>query len=260
MTGIQKEQLIIFSLFLMADGEKTSEEEEKFGSVCKEMGIGKKDRKEIERCCQEALYLDESDDNSAQIRQLIKALDSGKNPFSSSDSPLLSSYKLDDLKRDKKEQLITLWNLLNFAYSDKDYSAPERKIINFLCELWDVDKSAFNELNDSAETLFSLYSQKAWIDANRTDAVYGNSNGFLSSHSAGEFAKGSEKVSTISADGAKVSDTEDAQAGKKADAPTYNKARYVTSRNEIFPIREEETEKDIHRVIESIKIVIEENS
>lgn len=171
MTEIQKEQIAIFSLFLWADGRKSSKEHGKLEKICNEMGIKKKEWEEIAADCQNALYLDESDDNSAQIRQLIKTMDSGKDPFNPSETTYFSYSDYGNIKNDKKEQLITLWNLLNLAYSDEEYSLPEKKIVSFLCDLWEVDQSLFNEISDCAETLISLYNQKAWCEANITDGA-----------------------------------------------------------------------------------------
>lgn len=244
MTGIQKEQIAIFCLFLWADGRKSAQEHEKLEKICKEMGVKKAEWEEIAVNCQNALYLDESNDNSAQIRQLIKTMNSGKNPFDPSDTPYLSYLGYGNLKDDKKEQLITLWNLLNLAYSDEEYSVPEKKIVHFLCDLWGVDKSLFNEISDCVETLVSLYNQKAWCEANITDgAVWGKRNPIT----------GISKIDSV------TGEVKTGEEEKKDDKEEPRLVMRITMADKHdFYKHAEEINRDIQRVIESVKLTINE--
>ncbi len=155
MYGVRKQQLKILNLFLLADGIKSATGIEKMNAIYDAMNVEQLDREEIERYCSNALYYDGSKDNSAQIIQIMKSI--------LEEDKLTPLLFLDNLNANKPVQVETIWNLLNLGYSDKEYSEPEKKIINFLCDYWKVDKKIFKELEDSVETLASLFAQKDWV-------------------------------------------------------------------------------------------------
>lgn len=173
MYGIKEEQLKIFNLFLMADGKITTQEKVKLDAIYDAMNVEKKDRDEIEAYCSNALYDDESDDNSSQIIQIIKNLLGDK---TSNDLLFMRSLN-EKLNYNKSEQINTIWNLINLGYSDNDYSVPEIKLVKFLCDFWSIDNKTIKELEDSAETLVALYSQKEWIKT--TNKSYDEINRFI---------------------------------------------------------------------------------
>ena len=173
MYGVKEEQLKIFNLFLMADGKITTQEKAKLDAIYNAMKIEKEDREQIEAYCTDALYADGANDNSSQIIQIIKALLGEKE----SNTYLFMSFFREKLNYNKSEQINTIWNLINLGYSDNDYSAPEKKIVKFLCTFWSIDKKVIKELEDSAETLVALYSQKEWIKT--TNKSYDEINRFI---------------------------------------------------------------------------------
>lgn len=167
MCSKQEQQLKIFYLFLVADGSRTDEEIGKMNMIYEKMKIDKEDREKIEKFCDDALYSDDSSDNSAQIIQIIKSIlgnnldhqGIGGSPF---------AFRLGtDLNHDKSAQVSTIWNLINLGYSDKDYSKSENKIVKFLSDFWGVDETIICEFKDSSETLVSLYKQEEWIKSTK---------------------------------------------------------------------------------------------
>ena len=167
MCSKQEQQLKIFYLFLVADGRRTDEEIGKMNMIYEKMKIDKEDREKIEKFCDDALYSDESSDNSAHIIQIIKSI-LGNNLDHQGIGGIPFAFRLGtDLNHDKSAQVSTVWNLINLGYSDKDYSTSENKIVKFLSDFWDVDETVICEFKDSAETLVSLYKQEEWIKSTK---------------------------------------------------------------------------------------------
>lgn len=159
MDRCTEEQIKIFCLFLLADGERTSDEGKKLTSICRKMKVEASTRKEMERSCREMLDFTDKKDNSDGIIQAIDRLLQG-------DSLFLWGRGLDD---NKEKQISTIWNLMNLGYADHEYSPPEQKIVSFLCRRWNVDAAIMEELQNSADTLLSLYKQKEWVETTITD-------------------------------------------------------------------------------------------
>lgn len=152
MDKVKEEQLKIFNLFLMADGRIAAGEKEKLNAIYDAMKVEQREREKIEKDCEEVLYealhVDGTDDNAEHIIRIIKK------PY---------SFFHIGLDEKRSEQVNTIWNLINLGYSDNNYSVPEKKIVDALSEFWLIDKKVVEELEDSAETLVTLYSQREWI-------------------------------------------------------------------------------------------------
>lgn len=61
------------------------------------------------------------------------------------------------------EQAFVIWTLINLGYSDSEYSLTEKRIVDYLADLFELDKVLFMSMIDTAETVMSLIKQRKWI-------------------------------------------------------------------------------------------------
>ena len=150
MRKIEEEQLKLFYYFMMADGECTSEERDRFAQICGEMKVQPEDMSRIVRECE--LAVDTSGKNcAARVKAVIQEL------LKDDDS------KQCYLTRDRRRQIYGTWNLINLGYADREYSGAERSLIKFLADLWKIDGKLLAEMLDVAETLLELTREREWI-------------------------------------------------------------------------------------------------
>jgi Fe-S-cluster-containing hydrogenase component 2 len=69
----------------------------------------------------------------------------------------------DKLFKGKKSQLENLWIIVCLALYDGNYSADEQKILNMLIQKWNIDKSVFLEMEDTALTLYEMDNYRNWL-------------------------------------------------------------------------------------------------
>lgn len=143
----KKVQLKIYYLFMLADGNCSSDERAKFSSICKAMDVDSDDENEVIDFCKNAVHIS-SKDNSAQIIREISKLLVEEGGF---------------LNKDKSKQVEITWNLINLGYADIEYSEAEKKVVSFLTEYWEVDPLTLSDLNDTADTILALTRQKEWV-------------------------------------------------------------------------------------------------
>lgn len=148
-----RQAVTLFYLFEMADGKITSDEKNKLNSICKKMEISADERKAIKAEITNIIDFESDSDNSDRVIQAIQTFLDEKSLV----------FLFGSLDKNKEKQVITLWNLINLGYSDKDFSEPEKKVVRYLIERWDVSNVIIQELKDSADTLGLLYEQKEWI-------------------------------------------------------------------------------------------------
>lgn len=148
-----RQAVTLFYLFEMADGKITSDEKKKLNSICKKMEISADERKAIKAEITNIIDFESDSDNSDRVIQAIQTFLDEKSLV----------FLFGSLDKNKEKQVITLWNLINLGYSDKDFSEPEKKVVRYLIERWDVSNVIIQELKDSADTLGLLYEQKEWI-------------------------------------------------------------------------------------------------
>lgn len=137
-------KLKIYYLFMLADGRCSAEENDKFDSICRAMKVDDKNKQEVIDYCNKVMMVF-SDDNSTIITVEISKLLSSGNPFS------------------KSEEAEILWNLINLAYSDGEYSEPEKIVVAFLVNCWAIDATTFSDFIDTAETMLALEKEKQWL-------------------------------------------------------------------------------------------------
>jgi uncharacterized tellurite resistance protein B-like protein len=146
-------QLKIYYLYMMADGQCTEDENDKFMSICESMDTEETATKEIISFCQEVVHSTGSDNSSKVIHEITKLLDDQGSGF----------FLFGSINRDKKTQAKVIWTLINLGYSDDRYSEPEQKVISFLVDYWKMDNTVLSDMTDTAETILALTKQKEWI-------------------------------------------------------------------------------------------------
>lgn len=142
----QKEEAMLYYLYMMSDGEASYSEKKIFNHICKELG------------------LDEADKQSA----ILRCKEIAKDPEVASDA--IMSEKLDEQVgqgwfglKDASTLARIIWNLVNLGYADTYYSEEEKKIVNHLLEKWKVNNEVYQEMVDTADTMLALTKQKEWV-------------------------------------------------------------------------------------------------
>lgn len=138
-------KLKFYYLFMLADGRCSAGENDKFDKICQTMKADDKDKQEVIDYCNKAISVF-SDDNSAMVTAEI--------------SNLLSAYGSFLEKSDKAE---VIWNLINLAYADGEYSEPEKRVVTFLLNCWKIDSVVFADFIDTVQTILALENEKQWL-------------------------------------------------------------------------------------------------
>lgn len=149
----KNEQAKLYYMYMMADGEVSSEEKKLFSSICKEL--------EIENTVKESIIEDCNkiwSDNHLSCIDLIKKNVEEDNYFYYGDILNLNLRTYDS------EKASVLWNLINLGYADKCFTCDEKEVVDFLREYWEIEKSLYQEMIDVAETILSLEKHKKWVN------------------------------------------------------------------------------------------------
>lgn len=152
-------QAKLYYLYMMSDGEVSSEEKILFTSICKQLNISTDEKKFIIKECENI----ESDKKSTALSVLKK---NSKNELFMGDSYLPINSFLNASNKDKGS---IFWNLINLGYKDGSFSEEEKKIVEFLRKYLEFDKSIITEMLDTAETMISLTKHMEWVENNITD-------------------------------------------------------------------------------------------
>ena len=143
----EEDALKIAYLMMQADRFVTSDEEDKFMSICADLNVEKEKTTEIVSYCDSVTsgigdedYMDAIRDG---IRDLIKDRVGKKN--GTVNGKLL------------------IWDLLAIAYSDGEYSKEEEKIIRQTSTLVGIDKSVLPEFISSIHTIMAIDKEVAWL-------------------------------------------------------------------------------------------------
>lgn len=155
------EELKVLYLFLFADGKKSPEETTMFGDICKKYEIDKEKKSDVVKYCNEKLNEYKNADNPA-LASIKDVINTDQDFF---------GFMMKGIKDSKEMQISTLWNLMNLAYADKEFSEEEKDIIEFLVKQWKVDDKIMVHLTDSIETLNYLYNYKKWVNETIVDKV-----------------------------------------------------------------------------------------
>ena len=144
-----RNSLKIIYYLIAVDGRFTTEEEEKFDLLGKEITPDYpyiKDR--IISECQSQM------DKVIDPEDYYDVLQDGV------EEALLSSIKTEDTFITPK---LLVWDLLTIAYSDGAYDEKERKLIKYIVRKLDIDKAVFLEMESSIQTLQDLEKEQQWI-------------------------------------------------------------------------------------------------
>lgn len=142
-----KEEVMLYYLYMMSDGKITYNEEKLFEQICSEMYFKQDEKKDaIEKCLSLAKKTEDAFD-------------------------IIISEKLDELageswrgiSKDKISLSRIIWNLINLGYADTVFSESEKTIINYLIKRWKISEELYQEMISTADTMLSLTQHKEWI-------------------------------------------------------------------------------------------------
>ena len=80
---------------------------------------------------------------------------------------LLLSKRTEDTYISPK---LLIWDLLTIAYSNKEYTETERRVMKYIVRKLDIDKTVFLEMENSMLTIIDLQKELTWIKT--TDRPY----------------------------------------------------------------------------------------
>lgn len=143
--GVKEIQLKIYYLFMLADGKITKNELDEYEKICNAMDVNTDEIMEIVNFCENAIH-NTGNNNSEQVVKVISELNG-----------------LSRITYDKKIQTEVIWTLINLGYADTNYSDPEKQIVSFLIDSWELDAAIVADMYDTAETLLFLEKQKEWL-------------------------------------------------------------------------------------------------
>lgn len=197
-------QLVIYYLFMNADGACTKNELNIFNNICRELTkdastnitgifrafgtpVTNADVAEIKKFVDSIEFI-KNEDNSVAVIKIIEKLlgfeqltgnlrdrtggglficpngDIIKEAAISFDLDSLPDYSGCSLNSDKVLQAQTLWNLINIGYADEKYTYSEQQVVEYLADMWDVDKKLYSAMIDTADTMLMLTNKKEFIE------------------------------------------------------------------------------------------------
>lgn len=193
MDSTRETQLKLYYLFLNADGRISSEESDKFDSICDSIKIGGSDRQEIKgwgknaegkstfdilnmakrllKCEKEISFMQyengrieismvEDDEANSAISNIFGNVLKGETIASGG---LVRKPVGYFEKMEMKEKAETIWTLISLAYSDDEYSEAEKTFIRLVSLIYKFDKKVMAEFIDTADTMQMLEDKKDWI-------------------------------------------------------------------------------------------------
>lgn len=148
----RKNELKIYYLFMLVNGECSEGENDRFDSLCKEYNIDSSEKKEIISESEKVL---ETFGNRFDLikEEICKIVDENTKDF-------FSFFYSCDKKR-------LIWTLLNLGYADEEFSDIEKNIVDLLATNFKLEKVDYEEMIDSAETILSLVKEKEWLKTTR---------------------------------------------------------------------------------------------
>lgn len=147
-------QAKLYYLYMMADGEVSSNEKNLFSSICKKLNLDSYDKKNIIRACEVVT----KDEGLTCMEVVKKNVEEGIFMYGYSDIDL-NKWEID------QEKMSVLWNLINLGYADTYFSSEEREVVEYIKEYWEISDSLYKEMIDVAETCLSLEKYKKWVES-----------------------------------------------------------------------------------------------
>lgn len=194
-------QLVIYYLFMNADGTCTKNELDIYDNIYRELTkekpssifansfgtpwVTNADVAEIKEFVDSIGFANNEDNSVAVIKIIGKLLgfermdgkqemggglficpngDIIKGARISFDLGSLPDYSSCSLNSNKVLQAQTLWNLINIGYADKKYTYSEQQVVEYLADKWDVDKTLYSAMIDTADTMLMLANKKEFIE------------------------------------------------------------------------------------------------
>lgn len=146
-------KLKLFYSFIMADGEKSDSEINKFKSIAEAMELETEDAEQF-RIEYGEYYDSFLTDDDFCWRSLI---------LSARALAMIEEYSGISLRGRETNAAGTAWTLVNLAYADEDFSKSESIILQFCKTFLNVDNVLFSEMTDTAETMLMLEKKKDWF-------------------------------------------------------------------------------------------------
>ena len=144
-----EDALVIIYCMMRADGKISMEEIDKFDAIGLDIDKDFMSYREelISKCNGQIVKAENDDDRYDILHDMIRdSLDHSQNTSEGSIYPKL-----------------LLWNLVAIAYSEKKYSAVEKRLIRFITRQLDIDASVLSEMEFAVQTLMELESQEKWL-------------------------------------------------------------------------------------------------
>lgn len=147
----RREQAKLYYLYMMSDGEVSSNEKKLFNTICKELSLDADDKKQVIKECEKA------GKEGLMCIEILKKNE--KEEYSYTELSIdLNGYISE------KDKTSILWNLVNLGYADSCFTNVEKEVVDYLCKYWEVEKSLHREMIDVAETILALEKKKAWVE------------------------------------------------------------------------------------------------
>ncbi len=140
------EEVTLYYLYMMADGEITYSEEKIFDDICRNLQIETVAKNTIIEKCKE--LINDKEDVFSIIKRDKFDEQVGKGWFGLRDASSLAKI---------------IWNLVNLGYADSIYSNEEKKIVQYLVDKWSISLDVYQEFIDTADAMIALTKQKEWI-------------------------------------------------------------------------------------------------
>lgn len=121
-------------LLMLSDGEKVSEEQQLFNSLCSELKV---DPTNISNSCKQELLRYEGN-NLERVKAVIRKI--------------VSQYRNGRMNT----CYFTLWMMITMAFADKNICAEEVAVVRSLAEEWEIDSSVVTEMFDIADEMQML--------------------------------------------------------------------------------------------------------
>lgn len=168
------QQMKIYFLFMYADGESSPSETKYLNDILAKSSLSEESVREFQIFCGKMTLKLSTGNPKTVIAEIDELL--GEKKASLKIVRNISLF-LGDLDASKTMQAQTIWTLINLGYADSEYSEAERAVVNHLIERWEMDPILVAELNDTAETILALASQKEWIQT--TSKPYAEINSII---------------------------------------------------------------------------------
>lgn len=151
-------QLKIYYLFMHADGELSPEEMRYLNDIIESEDLSEKTIEKFQAFCGQMMFTRQNKNSDTVISEIDDLLEENQSEYIYE-----NEYKYIDTNKTAQAQ--TIWTLINLGYADGEYSEPEKKVVNYLIERWDMDPVLISELNDTADTIVALSQHKKWVQA-----------------------------------------------------------------------------------------------